>query len=313
MSINVLHHPRPHRPRQLLQPQLLRLRCRRQTTIINVLLHRHRPSSSPFSMSSTALGACSSSSFICVRQRRPIADKGVEFVVCQQESACVFVFGDACRACRTGCLFFCVHQTCQCGVCFVCFRPRRCFVSSCVRTSAPCRLCHSAHLRERRGTPLQCMMDASAMLPSSCRRRASRFCRADAALFSELERRWKAGNRLRYCASRSRAAKTTCSKTCRRDALRLCTKCKAANCAQCRTLWHAGLTCEKFQALPEQLRSPEDAHLLKLAQKEGWRQCPRCKNMIAKNADDCKFVRCKCGCRLLLRLRRAVQVARRHR
>jgi hypothetical protein len=186
----------------------------------------------------------------------------------------------------------------ECGVCFDLFPTTSLFRIELCSNKAHlfCRLCHSAHLRaavsERRGTPLQCMMDACAAV--YCGGDARSFLSpADAALFADLERRWKAGNRLRYCAA-LKCGKDYVLKD--GDETRfVCTKCKAANCAQCRTLWHAGLTCEKFQALPEQLRSPEDAHLLKLAQKEGWRQCPRCKNMIAKNDDDCKFVRCKCG------------------
>jgi E3 ubiquitin-protein ligase RNF144 len=186
----------------------------------------------------------------------------------------------------------------ECGVCFDLFPFTALFrIELCVNKSHLfCRLCHSAHLRaavaERRLTPLQCMM--SECTAAYCHGDARSFLSAaESALFGDLERRWKAGDRLRFCA----ALKCGTEHVLKSDAETrfVCTKCKAVNCAQCRTLWHAGLTCAKFQALPEHMRSPEDAHLLKLAHKEGWRQCPRCKNMIAKNDDDCKFVRCKCG------------------
>lgn len=187
----------------------------------------------------------------------------------------------------------------ECRVCFEQYSISQLFrVELCgVRTHLFCRECHSTHLlsaiSERRSTPLLCMMSECNAAYSFAD--ASLFLSAnDSALFSELERRWKAGSLLRFCAS------ATCGKDhvmqSAAETRFVCGKCNAANCAQCRTLWHAGLTCEKFQALPEKQRAPEDAHLHKLAHKEGWRQCPRCKNMIAKNADDCKFLRCKCGC-----------------
>ncbi len=170
-------------------------------------------------------------------------------------------------------------------------------VAQCQQSHRYCRTCHATHLTaalaEQRGTPLTCMSqrctaqyshaDALRLLSAS-----------DVARFVALERRWKAGDKLRFCARPNCGHEHTQVNA--GEPRFVCTRCGAANCAVCRTLWHSGLTCAKFQALPEQMRSPEDAHLLKLAQKNGWRQCPRCKNMVDKNLDDCKFVKCKCGC-----------------
>jgi len=75
----------------------------------------------------------------------------------------------------------------------------------------------------------------------------------------------------------------------------VCVVCDKVSCASCKAPWHAGATCEQFQALPAHLRSAEDAALLQLAGREGWRACPGCKAMIERNADGCNFVKCRCG------------------
>jgi hypothetical protein len=50
--------------------------------------------------------------------------------------------------------------------------------------------------------------------------------------------------------------------------------------------WHQHLTCEQYQALPEDQRSPDDATLVSVAQQMGWKRCPqcRCRSGLATNA-----------------------------
>jgi hypothetical protein len=47
-------------------------------------------------------------------------------------------------------------------------------------------------------------------------------------------------------------------------------------CAECKVRWHDKISCAEYQQLPSDLRDPEDVEMLRLAGREGWRQCPRC-------------------------------------
>ncbi|KAJ1482430.1 hypothetical protein T484DRAFT_1624230 [Baffinella frigidus] len=78
--------------------------------------------------------------------------------------------------------------------------------------------------------------------------------------------------------------------------LATCPACSKMMCVTCKVVWHAGTSCKQYQRLPMHLKNPEDVALLGLAGKEGWRQCPRCENLIERNADGCTYIKCRCGC-----------------
>ncbi|KAF9459774.1 hypothetical protein BDZ94DRAFT_995454 [Collybia nuda] len=78
------------------------------------------------------------------------------------------------------------------------------------------------------------------------------------------------------------------------DPQAICPSCQKTICASCRTLWHNGLTCEEYQALPLDERSPEDRLLLELAKAERWRRCPSCA-VIVELISGCNHMTCRCG------------------
>lgn len=55
-----------------------------------------------------------------------------------------------------------------------------------------------------------------------------------------------------------------------------------------------GLTCAQFQELPPEQRTKDDAALFHLSNKNKWRQCPSCKNMVERS-DGCNYIKCRCG------------------
>lgn len=77
------------------------------------------------------------------------------------------------------------------------------------------------------------------------------------------------------------------------DAPMDCPHCAKPICTSCGVLWHAGLTCQQFQALPPHAREGADVGLLELADKEKWRRCPKCGTMVER-IEGCSFIRCKC-------------------
>ncbi|XP_056166586.1 E3 ubiquitin-protein ligase RSL1-like [Syzygium oleosum] len=74
-----------------------------------------------------------------------------------------------------------------------------------------------------------------------------------------------------------------------------CPNCRRLFCAQCRVPWHAGVECREFQGLKEGERGTEDIMLMKLAEKQHWRRCPKCKFYVQK-ISGCAFVRCRLVC-----------------
>ncbi|RDB30352.1 ATP-dependent RNA helicase DEAH12, chloroplastic [Hypsizygus marmoreus] len=78
------------------------------------------------------------------------------------------------------------------------------------------------------------------------------------------------------------------------DPQAICPSCKQVMCVPCRALWHDGLTCEAYQALPLDERSPEDRLLLELAKAKSWRRCPSC-SVIVEHISGCNHMTCRCG------------------
>lgn len=56
------------------------------------------------------------------------------------------------------------------------------------------------------------------------------------------------------------------------------------------------MTCQQFQALPPELRSVEDAAILRMAAQHAWKRCPApgCGHIVEKT-DGCNHMRCHCG------------------
>ncbi|KIM87741.1 hypothetical protein PILCRDRAFT_814454 [Piloderma croceum F 1598] len=72
-----------------------------------------------------------------------------------------------------------------------------------------------------------------------------------------------------------------------------CPLCTTVMCVPCKTQWHTDLTCEEYQALPLDERSPEDQLLIQLAKEKKWRRCD-CGIMIDL-AFGCNHMTCHCG------------------
>ncbi|KAL6224322.1 hypothetical protein ACLB2K_003177 [Fragaria x ananassa] len=71
-----------------------------------------------------------------------------------------------------------------------------------------------------------------------------------------------------------------------------CPNCWRMFCAQCKVPWHAGIDCFEFQKLNKDERGKEDIMLRKLAQKKGWKRCPKCRFYVEKS-EGCLFMRCR--------------------
>jgi len=54
------------------------------------------------------------------------------------------------------------------------------------------------------------------------------------------------------------------------------------------------MTCREFKALPPEMRSAEDASLLRLAQAQAWKNCKSCGVMVSR-IDGCNHIHCRCG------------------
>ncbi|KZT10255.1 uncharacterized protein LAESUDRAFT_672944 [Laetiporus sulphureus 93-53] len=72
-----------------------------------------------------------------------------------------------------------------------------------------------------------------------------------------------------------------------------CPVCSTAICVPCKVLWHEGFSCEEYQALPEDERSPEDQQTLQLMKAQQWRRCPKC-SFIIELTVGCYHMTCRC-------------------
>ncbi|KAF8320928.1 hypothetical protein DL93DRAFT_2073732 [Clavulina sp. PMI_390] len=73
-----------------------------------------------------------------------------------------------------------------------------------------------------------------------------------------------------------------------------CGACRTYVCIACKTSFHSGITCARYQALPEEEKNPDDRKVIALAKKKNWRNCPKCKRLIELSAG-CRHVTCPCG------------------
>jgi hypothetical protein len=58
-----------------------------------------------------------------------------------------------------------------------------------------------------------------------------------------------------------------------------------------------GMSCHQFQALPPELRSVEDAAMLRMAKDKNWKPCPGpgCGHLVERS-EGCNHMHCRCGC-----------------
>eukprot|EP00775_Hariotina_reticulata_P005403 gene5403-biopygen7207 len=74
-----------------------------------------------------------------------------------------------------------------------------------------------------------------------------------------------------------------------------CPYCHRAFCLACGTTgWHQNMTCHQFQALPPDRRSTDAVVLMRLAEQQGWQQCPGC-SFLVERTQGCNYVHCRCG------------------
>ncbi|KAF7289868.1 RBR-type E3 ubiquitin transferase [Mycena indigotica] len=78
------------------------------------------------------------------------------------------------------------------------------------------------------------------------------------------------------------------------DPQAVCPFCQLLMCVSCRVAWHRDLSCEEFQALPPDERSPEDRLLMELAKAKHWRRCPNCSSLV-ELVSGCNHMTCRCG------------------
>ncbi|KAK7683547.1 hypothetical protein QCA50_013382 [Cerrena zonata] len=72
-----------------------------------------------------------------------------------------------------------------------------------------------------------------------------------------------------------------------------CPACQSLMCVPCRVIWHADMSCEEYQALPLDERSPEDQQALQLMKAQNWRRCPHC-SIIVELTVGCNHITCRC-------------------
>ncbi|KAF7349314.1 RBR-type E3 ubiquitin transferase [Mycena sanguinolenta] len=78
------------------------------------------------------------------------------------------------------------------------------------------------------------------------------------------------------------------------DPQAICPFCHLLLCVPCRVAWHDGISCEQYQALPPDERSPEDRLLHELAKAKHWRRCPNCASLV-ELVSGCNHMTCRCG------------------
>ncbi|KAJ7151190.1 hypothetical protein C8R46DRAFT_1008020 [Mycena filopes] len=78
------------------------------------------------------------------------------------------------------------------------------------------------------------------------------------------------------------------------DPQAVCPSCQLLMCVACRVAWHSEISCEQYQALPPDERSPEDRLLFELAKAKHWRRCPNCSSLV-ELVSGCNHMTCRCG------------------
>ncbi|KAJ0980998.1 hypothetical protein J5N97_009253 [Dioscorea zingiberensis] len=71
-----------------------------------------------------------------------------------------------------------------------------------------------------------------------------------------------------------------------------CPSCRRMFCAQCKVVWHAGLSCQEFQSLDPNEKGEDDLILMELAKQNKWMRCPSCKFFVEKS-EGCWHITCR--------------------
>ncbi|KAF9788557.1 hypothetical protein BJ322DRAFT_1049631 [Thelephora terrestris] len=72
-----------------------------------------------------------------------------------------------------------------------------------------------------------------------------------------------------------------------------CPACFQWVCVSCKAMWHKDITCEQYQTLPADERTPEDQLAIELAKAQQWRRCPGC-HAIVELTQGCNHITCIC-------------------
>ncbi|KAG8934215.1 hypothetical protein FRC02_010385 [Tulasnella sp. 418] len=96
----------------------------------------------------------------------------------------------------------------------------------------------------------------------------------------------------RYCPNKRCSRQLTAEEN-RGGPQAKCHACHTLMCVPCRSAWHAGLTCEQYQDLPEAERASEDQVVIELARSERWRRCPSCQ-VVIELSQGCNHMTCIC-------------------
>lgn len=76
-----------------------------------------------------------------------------------------------------------------------------------------------------------------------------------------------------------------------------CPRCNVELCSACKSVAHIGRTCQEYRALPaaaQDVDSYADTQLADLAEKQAWKQCPRCQHMVELDTG-CNHITCRCA------------------
>lgn len=107
-----------------------------------------------------------------------------------------------------------------------------------------------------------------------------------AKLFSEVQSFYcPNGN----CGARIEQPTPECARTIRRAH---CPACHEAFCYRCQVKWHEGKSCVQYARASGVVTL--DRALEKLAKKEKWRRCPKCRIVVERH-DGCRHIMCRCG------------------
>ncbi|KAG8976386.1 hypothetical protein FRB90_009187, partial [Tulasnella sp. 427] len=91
------------------------------------------------------------------------------------------------------------------------------------------------------------------------------------------------------CGARIQQPTPECARSIRRTA---CPACHEPFCYRCQVKWHEGRTCAQYAHASGAITL--DRALEKLAKKEKWRRCPKCRIVVERN-DGCRHIMCRCG------------------
>jgi hypothetical protein len=114
------------------------------------------------------------------------------------------------------------------------------------------------------------------------------------AALASMETEAAVGQGVRLYCPNARCSKLLIADDKRADTPLPCPYCGERLCANCGVTWHAGMTCQAYQARPDALSSAEDRALMELGKKEGMKRCPACGVMVQRTMG-CAHMKCRCG------------------